>query len=156
MSLSRRRLLVLGSAIIASGALSVKSQAVKALPANDGTWSDNPLWPVLKETHLTTDSSGAIHAAFAPGVLGLADKPMTISGFILPIENTTSYRHFILSRYSPECPFCPAGGPNEVIEVFAKSSIAPTSAMVVMNGMFSVQGDMDKGMFYRLGNAQLA
>jgi hypothetical protein len=149
---SRRRFFAVAStAIVAAGI----AGAARSSPVVDGTWSTNALWPVLKKTKLTMDASGAIRAAFVPEVLALANKPMAITGFILPIETTTHYQHFILSRYSPECPFCPSGGPSEVIEVFSSAPIAPTSAMVGMKGMFTVQNDMARGMFYRMDHAAM-
>ena len=62
--------------------------------------------------------------------------------------------HFILSRYSPECPFCPAGGPTETIEVFADQPVGATQLMVTIEGVFNVQGNMDAGLFYRLFHAK--
>ncbi len=91
----------------------------------------------------------------APRVLELADKPMQISGFLTPLDNTTSYRHFLLSRYSPVCPCCPAGGLSEVIEIYASAAIAPTPLMVLMSGLFHVQDDMARGRFYHLSDAKI-
>ena len=146
---NRRHLLALGGAFAVAAA-----HAAGAEPVNDGTWSDQALWPVLKKTRLTTDANGLIRAAFAPEVTALANKPMTISGFILPIE-ATSHKHYILSRYSPECPFCPSGGPTEVIEVFLNKPLGPTSAMVTIKGVFSTQNNMEAGLFYRMKDAAL-
>ena len=146
---NRRHILSLGGAFAVTAV-----HAAWAEPVNDGTWSDHALWPVLKKTRLTTDANGLIRAAFTSEVVALGDKAMTISGFILPIE-ATSHKHFILSRYSPECPFCPSGGPTEVIEVFLNKPVGLTSAMVTMKGMFSTQSDMEAGLFYRMKGAAL-
>jgi hypothetical protein len=151
--LSRRsacRLLAAGAAIAAAG------PALSAQPVDDGTWSTHPTWLTLKKTRLTTDDRGMVHAAIAPEVMGLAGKTLLISGFILPIEAAASSKHFILSRYSPECPFCPAGAPNEVIEIFSNTAIAGTSTMVFLQGRFAVQNDVEKGLFYRMDHAGMA
>jgi hypothetical protein len=139
----------------AAGVAAMVAAPAFAEPVQDGTWSDHALWPVLKKTKLTTDANGLVKAAFAPEVMALGGKPMTITGFVLPIA-ANSRTHYILSRYSPECPFCPSGGPNEVIEVFLKKPLGPTSAMVTMHGLFSMQPDMDAGLFYRMKDAALA
>jgi hypothetical protein len=139
----------------AAGVAAMLAAPVLAEPVQDGTWSDHALWPVLKKTKLTTDANGLVKAAFVPEVTALGGKPMTITGFVLPIA-ANSRTHYILSRYSPECPFCPSGGPNEVIEVFLKRPLGPTSAMVTMHGLFSMQPDMDAGLFYRMRDAGLA
>jgi hypothetical protein len=115
----------------------------------------HPLWPMLQQTRLAIGARGAIRAALAPSVLELADRPMIISGFLAPLDNAASYRHFLLSRYSPVCPCCPPGGLSDVIEVVADRPVAPTPAMVVMSGLFSVQCDMARGRFYHLTEARL-
>ena len=125
-------------------------------PADDGTWSTDPIWKVLKKTRLTTDPRGMVHAQIATEVQALAGKPMVISGFILPIETSMSFKHFILSRYSPDCPFCPAGAPNEVIEVFSATAMGPASHMVFLQGHFSVQNNVEEGLFYRMENTHIA
>lgn len=44
--------------------------------------------------------------------LALAGKPMTVLGFILPVEATRQFTPFILTRHSPQGPFCPSGAPK--------------------------------------------
>jgi hypothetical protein len=128
--------------------------ALPVLPKkNDGTWSAHPLWSILRETKLKVDDNGIIHAAFVPQVLQLSGKPMTITGFVMPVGGDARH-HFVLSRYSPECPFCPAGGPTETIEVFADQPVGATQLMVTIEGVFNVQGNMDAGLFYRLFHAK--
>jgi hypothetical protein len=123
---------------------------------DDGTWSKDPTWDILRRTRLTTDARGMVNAQIAPEVKALVGRQLVISGFILPIETTMSFRHFILSRYSPECPFCPAGAPNEVIEVFSTVDTGPTNYMAFYQGRFSVQNKVEEGLFYRLENARVA
>ena len=128
--------------------------ALPVLPkTNDGTWSGNPLWSVLRQTKLKVDENGIIHADFVPGVMKLSGKPMKITGFVMPTGGDARH-HFILSRYSPECPFCPAGGPTETIEVFADQPVGRTQLMVTIEGTFNVQGNMEQGLFYRLFHAK--
>jgi hypothetical protein len=128
--------------------------ALPVLPqTNDGTWSGHPLWSILRQTKLKVDDNGIIRAAFVPQVLKLAGKQIKITGFVMPTGGDARH-HFILSRYSPECPFCPAGGPTETIEVFADQPVGRTQLMVTIEGVFNVQGDMEKGLFYRLFHAK--
>jgi hypothetical protein len=128
--------------------------ALPVLPQkNDGTWSGHPLWSILRQTKLKVDDNGIIRAAFVPQVLKLAGKQIKITGFVMPTGGDARHQ-FILSRYSPECPFCPAGGPTETIEVFADQPVGRTQLMVTIEGVFNVQGDMEKGLFYRLFHAK--
>lgn len=151
-----RRAWLLGSAacVVTACIASPVWAALPVLPQkNDGTWSGNPLWSILRQTSLKVDDNGIIHAKFVPGVLKLSGKPMKITGFVMPTGGDARH-HFILSRYSPECPFCPAGGPTETIEVFADQPVGRTQLMVTIEGLFDVQGDMEKGLFYRLFHAK--
>lgn len=125
-------------------------------PVDDGTWSTDPTWLILKKTRLTTDPRGMVHAQIAGEVNALAGKPIVISGFILPVETSMSFKHFILSRYSPDCPFCPAGAPNEVIEVFSTKAMQASNHMVFLRGRFGVQNKVEEGLFYRMENTTVA
>lgn len=122
---------------------------------NDGTWSAHPLWSILRRTKLDVDANGIIHAKFVPEVLKMANKPIKISGFVMPLGKDPRH-HFVLSRYSPECPFCPAGGPTETIEVFADKPVGATNLMVTLEGTLSIQDKMEVGLFYRMLHAELA
>jgi hypothetical protein len=147
---SRRNVLFAALACAAAPARA----ALPVLPKkNDGTWSAHPLWSILRQTHLKVDANGIIRADFVPEVQKLAGKPITISGFVMPIGGDTRH-HFILSRYSPECPFCPAGGPTETIEVFADRPVGATQLMVTLAGTLNIQDKMDVGLFYRLFHAK--
>jgi len=132
------------------------SRARAQQQAYDGTWSQDPTWDLLRTTRLTTDARGMVHATVPPKVEALAGKPMTVSGFILPIEATPQFKHFILSRYSPQCPFCPAGAPNEVIEVYSKTLMQAGDYMVFLTGNFAVQNNVEAGLFFRLDAAVTA
>lgn len=151
----RRRLccaLPAAAVLLASGTRRTFAQQ----PVDDGTWSTDKTWDVLKKTRLTTDPRGMVHAQIAPEVHALAGKQMVISGFIMPTETTMTFRHFILSRYSPECPFCPAGAPNEVIEVFSTIDMSAANHMVFLEGRFHVQNKVEEGLFYRMENVKIA
>ena len=123
---------------------------------DDGTWSTHPVWRTLKTTKLTTDARGMVHAEIPPAVKDLAGRSLVISGFILPLSAQPQSNHFILSRYSPECSFCPAGAPNEVIEVFSTKPMRTATHLVFLRGQFAVQNNVEEGLFFRLERAVTA
>jgi hypothetical protein len=123
---------------------------------DDGTWSKHPVWRTLKTTKLTTDARGMVHAEIPTAVHELAGRSLVVSGFILPLSAQAQSTHFILSRYSPECSFCPGGAPNEVIEVFASKPMRAASHMVFLRGRFAVQNKVEDGLFFRLEQAVVA
>ena len=159
MSSRDRTILTPSHALVVANMTTPSSRSVPETHADAGLHSnhppEHPLWMTLEQMHLTFGARGGVRAVMAPPVLKLSEKPLLISGFLTPLDNRTSYRHFLLSRYSQTCPCCPPGGPSDVIEIYTKSSIAPTQNMVVMCGMFHVQDDMAKGRFYHLTDANL-
>ncbi len=120
----------------------------------DGTWSQDPTWDILKTTRLTTDARGMVHAEVPPKVQALSGQQMSVSGFILPIEASPKFQHFILSRYSPQCPFCPSGTPSEMIEVMSKKPAQAGNYMVFIQGKFGVQNKVEDGLFFRIDDAE--
>ena len=129
-------------------------------PGNDGTWSDHPLWSLLRSARLRLETGG-VRADIRPEVRDLHGRTISISGFIRPAgfvaiaEGFGAFERFVLSRYSPDCPYCPAAGPTESIAVTCREPIAPTSAMVTLEGELAVQDRMDRGAFYQLADAVL-
>ena len=49
---------------------------------------------MTEPTRLTTDARGMVHAQIAAEVTALAGKEVVISGFILPIEATLTFKPF--------------------------------------------------------------
>lgn len=156
---SRRRFCMRMGAAVFSAGLGRRVQAQTPDESSwkqDGTWSADPLWRVLKTAHLTTDASGMVQARMSKEVLALSGKELSISGFILPIEAAVQSRHFILSRFSPECSFCPVGAPNEVIEVFSTKPMRAANYLVFLKGRFSVQNNIENGLFFRMDDTVVA
>ena len=80
-------------------------------------------------------------------------KPFTISGFMLPLEATEKFKHFLLSKRTPTCPFCPPGEPNEIVEVFSAKPVAWKDDMVTMTGTLKLVNDGEKGIFFQMNDA---
>lgn len=69
---------------------------------------------------------------------------------MLPMDTAPRSKHFLLSRYTPVCFFCPPGQPNEVVEVISKPGVKLTGAMITLTGRLSLINDGEKGLFFRL------
>ncbi len=120
--------------------------AQQALPHSDAA-----LWTVLRQTKVTEDARRGLYTASFPAeVRALSGETVSVTGFMLPIDAWTRSKHFLLSKYTPVCAFCPPGAPNEVVEVIAAKSIAVTEAMVTVSGKFSLANDSEKGLFFRI------
>ena len=130
----------------------VEREAQRRLPS-----SSDPIWPLLRQTKITEDAQrGVFMASFPKSVAALDGRELTIDGFMLPLEANAETHHFLLSRYTPVCPFCPPGEPNEIVEVYARSSIVPTPDEVTVTGRLGLQRDGGGGLFFRLDDADVS
>ena len=124
-------------------------QAQQALPQ-----SKAPLWAVLRTTRIgENDAAGLFTADFPPPVKALSGRTVTLSGFMLPLDSEARARHFLLSKYTPVCFFCPPGSPNEVVEVLVAQGVPVTDRMVTVTGRLELENQADKGLFFRIDQA---
>jgi hypothetical protein len=123
--------------------------AQQALPQ-----SPDKQWAVLATTVIGEDlERGIFTARHPPRVRALAGRAMTIRGYVMPLETTPTFSHFLLTRYTPVCNFCPPGAPNEVIEVIAATPLAPTQNLVEVSGPFAIANNGEQGLFFRIEGA---
>lgn len=113
--------------------------------------SSAPLWTTLRQTKIAEDQKRGIYTASFPAeVKSLNGQTVTLSGFMLPMDTSQKSRHFLLSKYTPVCPFCPPGEPNEVVEVTSKIGFKLTDRMITVTGRLTLINDGEKGLFFRL------
>jgi uncharacterized protein len=118
--------------------------------------SGDPLWRTLQKTSIhEDDQSGVYTADFPSSVQSLAGRQLTVDGFMLPLDSKHFTQHFLLSRYTPVCPFCPPGRPNEVVEVFSSEPVPVTESEIAVSGRFGVHKDTGSGLFFRLDGADV-
>jgi len=127
----------------------VEREAQQRLPQ-----SSNPLWKTLRTTEISVDErTGLFSARFPPAVRALDGKTVSVEGFMMPLESKVETHHFLLSKRTPVCPFCPPGQPNEVIEVYSPSTIVPTTDEIAVTGRFGIRAQ--DGLFFRLDDAEV-
>lgn len=113
--------------------------------------SQAPVWATLRKTRIGENAQRGIFTARFPNeVKALNGAEITVSGFMLPMDTAPRSKHFLLSRYTPVCFFCPPGQPNEVVEVISKPGVKLTGAMITLTGRLSLINDGEKGLFFRL------
>jgi hypothetical protein len=118
--------------------------------------SQHPMWQTLGHTKVLVDKKeGYYSAKFPADVKALAGKAVTINGFILPLESTEKFKHFLISKRTPTCPFCPPGEPNEVIDVWTAAPVAYSEDLVTVRGTFELMNDKEMGLFFKLKNAKV-
>jgi len=126
-------------------------QAQDALPQ-----STHPMWQELSKTKIKVDDKKGLYSAVVPApVKALSGKEITINGFMLPLESKEKFTHFLLSKRTPTCPFCPPGEPNEIIDVHTVSPVAYSEDIITLKGKFSLMNDREMGLFFKLSGAKL-
>ena len=72
---------------------------------------------------------------------------------MIPLDIGDKQKRFLLSAVPPHCQFCLPAGPDEIVEVEAKSPVAYTFDPIVIGGKFSVVKDDSTGILYRMTGA---
>ncbi len=117
--------------------------------------SKDKLWDTLAETDVNSNlETGIITAKIPDTIKAMAGKPFKISGFMMPLESEEKFTHFLLSRRTPTCAYCPPGEPDELIEVFATKATEWDTGLVTYEGTLEIIDNQDLGLFFRLNKAE--
>ena len=112
-------------------------------------------WQLLESTTETTRKAadGYIRSkpVFPEAVKALNGKRVRVSGFMMPLENASRQKHFVLLAYPPGCPFHTHALPNQFIEVRADTPFpVEIEQAIVVEGQLELTGLDESGIFYRL------
>lgn len=112
-------------------------------------------WQLLESTKETTRkaSDGYIRTkpVFPTAVKALDGKRVRVAGFMMPLENASRQKHFVLMAYPPGCPFHTHALPNQFIEVKADEAFAvDIEQAIVVEGVLELTGMDESGIFYRM------
>jgi len=110
-----------------------------------------PWYALTKVTFVLRDGKGALQ--FGESVKSLDGKQVNLRGYITPLQMGSDQGHFILSPKPPSCAFCAPAGPDEMVEVFAKTPVHYSLEPVTVHGQFSVLEHEQSGLFYRMADA---
>ncbi|WP_375397159.1 DUF3299 domain-containing protein [uncultured Sphingomonas sp.] len=114
----------------------------------------SPLWGVLRTTRINVDEARGIFTASHPAaVKALVGKRVTLAGFVMPLDSATRGTHFLLSKYTPVCAFCPPGEPNEVVEVHTVRPLVFNAKLVNVTGTFGLENNGENGLFFQMASA---
>lgn len=112
------------------------------------------LWNVLGKTEVKIDEEkGVYNAVFPEDVKKMNGQTIKISGFMVPLESEEKFNHFLLSRRTPTCFFCPPGGPNEIIEVYSEKPTEWLEDLVTYEGKFELTDNKEMGVFFKMTGA---
>jgi hypothetical protein len=86
-------------------------------------------------------------------VAALDAKVVRLQGFMLPLEVGATQKRFLLSAQPTDCAYCMPGGPEQLVEVQAKTPVKYVLDPIYVTGKFVLVRDDASGLFYRLTDA---
>lgn len=110
-------------------------------------------WSLLSKTAIRK-IDGKLGPDFPAPLKPLNGKTVKLQGYILPLEAGQTHKRFLLSAWSPSCPFCLTAGPEAMIEVKARKDVKYSLDPVVVQGRFELLDNDPAGMFFRLVDAE--
>jgi hypothetical protein len=142
--------LALAQAITASGRFENEVAAQKLLPK-----VHDPLWTQLVKCDVSyNNKNGAYSIKITPEVQTLDGKTVTLRGFMLPLDASDRTSHFLLTRNTPVCLYCPPGEPNEVVEVTSSRGIEWTKGIVTVTGKLDLIKNDEQALFFKIEASQ--
>lgn len=155
----KKIVLLVASLIVLSG-FKVEQGDVPAQPAGERKAQDklpqanDDLWKTFGQCKVHLDPKKYTYSIdMTPEVKAMEGKSFTISGFMLPLEAKEQFTHFLLSKRTPTCPFCPPGEPNEIVEVFSKKPVKWEDDIVVVTGTMKFTSNPEMGLFFQMQDA---
>ncbi|HSV54927.1 MAG TPA: DUF3299 domain-containing protein [Burkholderiaceae bacterium] len=109
-------------------------------------------WSLLSSTGIRK-INGKLGPDFSEGLRALNGKTVKIQGYVMPLEAGQMHRYFLLSAWSPSCPFCQTAGPEAMVEVKARTPVKYSTEPVVVEGRLMLLDNDASGVFYRLTEA---
>jgi uncharacterized protein len=122
--------------------------ASKPLPELKGVVS----WKTLAEVKPVKQQDRFV-PQFSRDITALDKKEVKLQGFMMPLDMGERQKRFLLVAMPPSCSFCLPGGPDQVIEVVAKTPVKYGFDPIVVSGRFAVLRDDPMGLYYRLTDA---
>lgn len=120
----------------------------KPLPELKGVVS----WKTLAQVEAVRQKDRFV-PKFAGSITALDKKEIKLQGFMLPLDMGEKQKRFILTALPPSCSFCLPGGPDQLVEVQAKTPVKYGFEPIVVTGRFVVLKDDEMGLYYRLTDA---
>ena len=132
----------------------------KGVPGKDPGPMDTPLpelkgvvsWKTLGQVTPVRQQDRFI-PQFSKDISALDNKEVKLQGFMMPLDMGEKQKRFLLVAMPPTCAFCLPGGPDQLVEVLAKSPVKYGFEPVVVSGKFVVLKDDPMGLYYRLTDA---
>ncbi len=93
---------------------------------------------------------------FGESVLKLDNQPITLKGYMIPLDDMIGQQYFVLSALPFNiCFFCGGAGPETVAEVKTKSEVRFTDAAITVRGILKLNPDDPDRLMYIIEDAEI-
>ncbi|MEQ8713919.1 MAG: hypothetical protein RIC80_12940 [Cyclobacteriaceae bacterium] len=93
---------------------------------------------------------------FGESVLKLDNQPITLKGYMIPLDDMIGQHYFVLSALPFNiCFFCGGAGPETVAEVKTKSEVRFTDAAITVRGTLKLNPDDPDHLMYIIEDAEI-
>ena len=115
---------------------------------------DDSRWTQFSGVKITVDKAhGVMRADFPADLRRQEGRPVNIGGYMTPLQPSVMVDHFILTRRSSGCPFCPPNEATEALEVFTTRKVRFERKQWLVHGRLKLVGDSGQGLFFQLTEA---
>lgn len=90
---------------------------------------------------------------FSKDVTALDKREVRLEGYMMPLDVGAQQKRFLLTSAAPTCGFCLPGGPEQIVEIQARTPVKYVLDPVVLSGRFALVHDDAGGLLYRLTDA---
>jgi hypothetical protein len=155
--IARRAVMTGAVAIAGLGAAATKASAA---PLTHGGPLFGPVpdregavrWSRLTGVVLANDGTVV---SVAPEIMELDGQVAAFDGYMIPYDDATRQRRFLVTPYQVDCPYCAPGGAVGLVEVFARRPVALTQRPFSVRGRFAVVPTFETGFLYKLTDATI-
>jgi hypothetical protein len=91
-----------------------------------------------------------ITPVYSPEIKELDQKPITLTGFMFPLDPSEQQKNFLLGPYPSSCPFSYHVSPSQIIEVNSQTAIKFSYDPITIKGKLLVKYNEETGVFYYL------
>lgn len=138
-------------ALLCSTALALPPAVNAQAPAVDPAPAGTVPWQLLQQAKTVQKADKKFGPQFTKEIKALDKQQVRLYGFMMPLDQATKQKRFLLSAFPPHCAFCMPGGAESLVEVIADQPIEFTYEPVVLAGKMAVLDD--DIVYYRLTNA---
>lgn len=139
----------------APAAVSMQPNGERAVQ-NQLPQSHSTFWAQVAKCKVSyNETTQLIEIDLTPEVKALDGQTIETTGFVLPLDAADKTTHFLLTKRTPVCFFCPPGSPNEVLEVHTSEPVEWTNQLVAMEGKLKLINDGEVGVFFELEKARV-